>query len=112
MSPLRKAPDDIPYRTYYTESRDVDECTRDADGALMQEPRCPELGCGCGVDRPKCFFELGGYCPRHPLADEWRRSRWGKMRDRWSRTQRLLWQWPEDDALWRIYAHGQVYQGA
>lgn len=24
---------------------------------------CPE--CGAGADRPKCFFEMGGDCPRH-----------------------------------------------
>lgn len=27
---------------------------------------CPE--CGVGADRPKCFFELGGACPRHDAS--------------------------------------------
>lgn len=36
------------------------------------EPECPE--CGVGVDRPKCFHELGGYCPRHDLQDAYRQA--------------------------------------
>lgn len=30
------------------------------------EPRCPEPGCHALVDRPKCLFEFGSACPRHP----------------------------------------------
>ena len=28
-----------------------------------KDQKCPE--CGVGADRPKCFFEMGGDCPRH-----------------------------------------------
>jgi hypothetical protein len=39
---------------------------------LATPPNCPE---GCGrVDRPKCFFELGGGCPRHAVRNEWHRK--------------------------------------
>lgn len=37
-----------------------------------REPKCP--GCGSRVNRPKCFFELGGDCPRHPLLAEYREA--------------------------------------
>ena len=39
------------------------------------EPVCPEPGCNAHVDRPKCFFELGASCPRHPVRDAWLRVR-------------------------------------
>lgn len=35
--------------------------------ALTEEPKCPE--CGSVVLRPKCFYELGGDCPRHEVVD-------------------------------------------
>jgi len=34
--------------------------------ALTEEPKCPE--CGAGVMRPKCFYEMGGDCPRHDVV--------------------------------------------
>ncbi len=34
---------------------------------ITEMPRCPE--CGSEVDRPKCFYELGSYCPRHEVED-------------------------------------------
>jgi hypothetical protein len=34
--------------------------------ALTEEPKCPE--CCSGVLRPKCFYELGGDCPRHEVV--------------------------------------------
>lgn len=37
-----------------------------------EEPKCPE--CGAGVLRPKCLFELGAFCPRHPIAFEYRQK--------------------------------------
>lgn len=35
-------------------------------------PRCPEPGCGADARRPKCMFEMGSYCPRMPVLDDWR----------------------------------------
>jgi hypothetical protein len=35
--------------------------------ALTAEPKCPE--CKTGVLRPKCFFELGGDCPRQAVIE-------------------------------------------
>ena len=36
---------------------------------LVTEPKCPE--CKSGVLRNKCFYELGGDCPRHALVGEY-----------------------------------------
>jgi hypothetical protein len=33
---------------------------------LKKEPKCPE--CWSVVLRPKCFYELGGNCPRHEIV--------------------------------------------
>lgn len=96
--------------------------TREMD-EMTSEPECPS--CGVGVDRPKCFFDLGGYCPRHPLLAEWHQSRWGKMARRYS-IQQTLWRQedntkrirPEKGApetravMFRIYGNSEVYQGA
>lgn len=39
----------------------------------MKEPTCPRLGCGAGVMRPKCLFELDpSECPRLPLRTQYR----------------------------------------
>lgn len=36
------------------------------------EPKCPELGCGVLVNRPRCVFELGpAGCPRLPLLQKY-----------------------------------------
>lgn len=96
---------------------------RDAAGQLMQEPNCPD--CHIGVDRPKCLFELGGYCPRHPLLDEWRRSRWGQMSER-RKKYHILTLYEDDtepcnsdkfpperrEMIVRIYGGNARYQGA
>lgn len=37
---------------------------------LIPEPRCPE--CNLEVSRPKCLFDMGAACPRHPSATVWR----------------------------------------
>lgn len=34
-------------------------------------PDCP--GCGAGIERPKCLFEMGRACPRHEIYAEWKR---------------------------------------
>jgi hypothetical protein len=38
--------------------------------ARHPEPICS--GCGAAVDRPKCLFDSGTYCPRHWVRDQWR----------------------------------------
>lgn len=37
---------------------------------LAADPE-PKGECGCGVDRPKCMFELGGDCPCHEIRSRW-----------------------------------------
>jgi hypothetical protein len=37
--------------------------------ALTEMPKCPD--CNAGVYRPKCFFELGGDCPRHEVVADY-----------------------------------------
>jgi hypothetical protein len=36
-------------------------------------PKCPE--CGANALRPRCLFELGGDCPRHAVAAEWKKKK-------------------------------------
>lgn len=38
---------------------------------LNAAPSCPMEGCGANVMRPKCFWELGGDCPRHAIRDKY-----------------------------------------
>lgn len=39
-------------------------------------PRCPTMGCGVGVLRPKCFLELNPEdCPRHDIARDFMAQR-------------------------------------
>lgn len=42
------------------------EVTQHMLSTLTEMPVCPE--CGSVVDRPKCFYELGGGCPRHDVV--------------------------------------------
>jgi len=44
---------------------------RDDEGFLI-EPKCEQ--CHSGVVRPKCFFELGGDCPRHSISEVFRKE--------------------------------------
>jgi hypothetical protein len=37
--------------------------------ALTEMPRCPE--CHAGVDRQKCFYDMGPTCPGYQRADEY-----------------------------------------
>jgi len=42
---------------------------------LFVEPKCPASGCGVGVDRSKCMFELDpSDCPRHDVRAEWQKQ--------------------------------------
>lgn len=36
-------------------------------------PLCPD--CKMDSRRPKCAFELGGSCPRHPVQEAWEKAR-------------------------------------
>ena len=42
--------------------------------SFFPEPKC--AGCGAGVGRPKCMFEMGGDCPRHAQREEWQSAMW------------------------------------
>lgn len=54
--------------TIVREYREEFEFPVDALGK-PEEPTCSE--CGCKVGRPKCFLDMGGACPRHPILDAW-----------------------------------------
>jgi hypothetical protein len=43
-----------------------------------KEPKCPE--CGASALRPRCLFELGGDCPRHIIAADWKKRKRKNLR--------------------------------
>lgn len=40
---------------------------------ILETPQCPD--CKMDARRPKCFFEQGSDCPRHPVLDAWNKAR-------------------------------------
>jgi hypothetical protein len=58
----------------------VQELPPDFPPELAEDRTCPD--CGSSVTRQKCFFELGGDCPRHEVAADWERDirRWERER--------------------------------